>query len=684
MKPTHVRRNRPREGTITKTRKGESTKGSDRPANPLPDAQASARKTSAEGSSTLAFDRGVDEAVARAVAWLLDNRTPDGYWSGELEGDTILESEYIILMRFLGRGDEAKLCKAAMYLRSKQMENGGWAIYPGGPVDVGASVKSYLALKLTGSLSDEPHMVKARDAIRSAGGIPAVNSYTKYYLAMLGQIPWHGAPAVPPELNLLPRWSYFNIYEISSWSRTFVVPLSIIWARKPVTPIPHERGVSELFGPGDRKRVRLRASRPLLCWRSFFAVVDWLIKLAERWGVLPLREEAVQKAERWMLDHCEHSAGLGAIFPPMVYTLIALRALGYSDDSPEVCKAWHELAALEIEESDTLRLMPCTSPVWDTAIAINALVEAGLPPDAPALLKAAEWIVGKGVKLRGDWSVKRPDLEPGGWYFEFANEFYPDIDDTAMVLMALARCADAPASAKLDAMRRGLDWLVGMQGKDGGWASFDVDNNRAVFNNIPFADHNAMLDPSTSDITARILEMLSFVGMGRDDPRVRRAIGFLRKEQEPDGSWYGRWGVNYVYGTWQAIRGLTRIGIDAADPMIRRAAGWLVSVQNQDGGWGESCASYDDPTVKGQGTSTPSQTAWALMGLMCAGEIGSDSVARGIEYLLRTQREDGTWDEEAFTGAGFPKVFYLRYHLYRHSFPLMALGMHRRIMNVEL
>ena len=651
----------------------------------------------------------MEDALARAVAWLLDNQTPEGYWSAELEGDTILESEYIILMRFLGRGDENKLHKAAAYLRSKQMPNGGWAIYPGGPVDVGASVKSYFALKLTGTGPDEPHMVKAREAIRSAGGIPAVNSYTKFYLAMLGQIPWNDAPAVPTELNLLPNWFYFNIYEISSWSRTFVVPLSIIWARKPVTHIPREQGVGELFEVGDRERVVLSRSGlatvskrapGLLNWRGFFIAVDSLIKLAERIGWLPLREIAVRKAERWMLEHCEHSTGLGAIFPPMVYTLIALRALGYADDSPEVRKAWDELAALEIETQDTLRLMPCTSPVWDTAIVMNALMEAGLPPDAPALASAAKWIVGKEVRLRGDWSVKRPNLEPGGWYFEFANEFYPDIDDTAMVIMALAKCADPPipplarggegdalpplprgdegGSGKLDAMRRGLNWLCGMQGKDGGWASFDVDNNRAIFNAIPFADHNAMLDPSTSDITARIIEMFSFVEVGQEDARVRRAIEFVRKEQEPDGSWYGRWGVNYIYGTWQAIRGLTRIGIDPDDPMIQRAASWLASVQNEDGGWGESCASYDDPTVKGIGPSTASQTAWALMGLMCAGEADSEAVSRGIDYLIASQRADGTWDEDVFTGAGFPKVFYLRYHMYRHSFPLMALGMSRQ------
>lgn len=583
-------------------------------------------------------------------------------------------------MRFLGRGEEPRLLKAAEYLRSKQMENGGWAIYPGGPIDVGASVKSYFALKLTGTCPDEPHMARARQAIRSAGGVPAVNSYTKFYLAMLGQISWDDAPAVPPELNLLPSWFYFNIYEISSWSRTFVVPLSIIWAHKPVTRIPYQQGIGELLSNGERKRVRLAMKSPAISWRNVFIAVDSLVKRAEKWRLLPWREKGVRKAVRWMLEHSEHSAGLGAIFPPMLYCLIALRALGYPDDSPEVIRAWDEMAALEIEDESTLRVQPCTSPVWDTAIAINALAEAGVAPDSHAMVNAARWVVSKEVRRPGDWSVKRPNLEPGGWYFEFMNDFYPDIDDTAMILMALEKCADVPG--KRDAMRRGMDWLLGMQGRDGGWASFDVDNNRAIFNYIPFADHNAMLDPSTSDITARILEMFSFCGVDIGDSCVRRAIEFMRNEQEPDGSWYGRWGVNYVYGTWQAIRGLTRIGVSPGDPMIHRAALWLVSVQNADGGWGESCVSYDNAKLKAQGPSTASQTAWALMGLMCAGQSDTDAVRRGFEYLIRTQRDDGTWDEEIFTGTGFPRVFYLRYHLYRHSFPMMALGMReRKILN---
>lgn len=628
--------------------------------------------------STYAAGTRLDNALSRAVRFLLGAQSEEGYWLGELEGDTILESEYIILMRFLGRGDESKLQKAAEYIRSKQTQDGGWTLFPGGPVDVSSSVKAYFALKLADHSEHRPYMVRAREAIRQAGGCRAVNSYTKFYLAMLGQIHWNDAPAVPAEMVMLPHWFYLNIYEISSWSRTFVVPLSIIWARKPVTYIDTARGISELLDNRERRNMRVKASGFPFSWRNFFLAADSIIKAAERFGLLPLREKAVSAATLWMLARLDQSAGLGAIFPPIVYSLIALRALGYRDDHPQVERAMEELTKLEIEEDDTLRLQPCMSPVWDTAIVVNALAEAEVNQRHPAMRKAAEWLVSKQVRERGDWCVKRPNLDPGGWYFEFANEFYPDIDDTAMVLMALEKTCDVPG--KDEACRRALAWLLGMQGKDGGWASFDVDNNKTVFNNIPFADHNAMLDPSTSDITARMLEMFSFYSIRRTSMAARRAIEFLKNEQEPDGSWYGRWGVNYIYGTWQAIRGLARIGLDQSDSAIENAARWLLSVQNEDGGWGESCISYNDPSRKGCGESTPSQTAWAVMGLINAGLGGTAEVEAGVDYLIRTQREDGDWNEEMFTGAGFPKVFYLRYHLYRQSFPTMALGMYRRLV----
>ncbi|MHB9037214.1 MAG: squalene--hopene cyclase [Armatimonadota bacterium] len=616
----------------------------------------------------------IASVIDKGIKYLLNTQHPDGYWVGELEGDTILESEYIILMRFLGRGDETKLRKAAAYVREKQMDNGGWSLFPGGPVDVSSSVKAYFALKLTGTTGDEDYMVRAREAIANAGGVKATNSYAKFYLAMLGQIPWNDAPAVPAELMLLPSWFYFNLYEIASWSRTFVVPLTIIWARKITTHIDHSRGVGELIGSQYAARTSDRGQ--LLSWKRFFYAVDSAIKFVEKIGFLPLREKGVRRAEQWMLERMNHTDGLGAIFPPIIYSLIAMRALGYDDSHPEVERAMGELRKLKIEEHDSLRLQPCTSPVWDTAIALNALSEAGVDPEHSAIKRAAGWVISKQVRLKGDWQVKRPNLQPGGWYFEFANEYYPDIDDTAMVLMALHKLGDL--DGKDDSCRNALEWLLGMQGRDGGWASFDVDNNKSIFNSIPFADHNAMLDPSTSDITARIIEMMSFFGFDRNSVEVRRAIDFLRKEQENDGTWYGRWGVNYIYGTWQAIRGLTRIGVDPNDDMVARGARWLESAQNEDGGWGETCYSYYDPSYKCNGESTASQTAWAIMGLICAGEADGDAVRRGVDYLIHTQNSEGTWDEDSFTGAGFPKVFYLKYHLYRHTFPLMALGMYRK------
>ncbi len=619
----------------------------------------------------------LDNAIEKAVRFLLDLQEADGYWVGELEGDTILESEYIILMRFLGRGDNSKLNKAARFILEKQMANGGWAIFPDGPVDVSASVKAYLSLKLTISTGKEPYMQKAREAIQAAGGVSAVNSYTRFYLAMLGQIHWNDVPAVPPEIMLLPKWFYFNIYAISSWSRTFVAPLSIIWSHKRTINLSNRLGIRELFEHDDPKCMRLKATRPLISWKNCFLAIDSLLKLAERFHFTPFRQKALKHAEKWMLEHMEHSDGLGGIFPPIIYSLIAMRALGYKDDHFQVRRAMEELRKLEIEEDNTLRLQPCTPPVWDTAIAVNALAETGIDRDHPAMRRAAEWIISKEVKIRGDWSAKRPRLQPGGWCFEFNNDFYPDIDDTAMVLMALAKTGDVPG--KTEACDRAIEWLLGMQGKDGGWASFDVDNNRWVFNNIPFADHNAMLDPATTDITARILEMLSLYGYDMNDRLCRNAIRFIKYEQEPDGAWYGRWGVNYIYGAWQAIRGLTQIGLHENNSMVHNGAAWLLSVQNPDGGWGECCISYWKPVMKGKGESAPSQTAWALMGLMCAGLTESDAVKSGIEYLINNQRPDGAWDEDAFTGAGFPKVFFLKYHLYKHSFPTMALGMYRRL-----
>lgn len=614
----------------------------------------------------------VRKCIGAATDYLLSRQRPDGHWVGEAEGDTILESEYILLMTILRNGDRSKLLKAAEYIRRKQLPEGGWAIYEGGCPDLSASVKGYFALKLAGTDPGESHMALARKRILEMGGAGLCNSYTKFYLAALGQIGWDDAPAVPPELMLLPDWFYLNIYEISSWSRTFVVPLSIIWAHRPTAILPKEIGISEIFVPSKSGYENIGT----LTWKRAFLWMDAAIKSFERRGIHPRRREALTQAKEWMFARFERSAGMGAIFPPMIYALIALRCLGYSDDDPQVVRARAALEALEIEEGDTLRLQPCTSPVWDTAIAMNALTSAGLPPDDPRLVRSAEWMVSKEVRHPGDWSRKRPELEPSGWYFEYENEFYPDIDDTAMVLLALKGVDTSAVPGASDAIRRGLNWILGMQGKDGGWASFDVDNNKKLFCSVPFADHNAMIDPSTADITARILEMLAAYGYDESHPQVRKAIRYVLREQESDGSWFGRWGVNYIYGTWQALKGLWAMGFTPDHPSVRRAARWLISFQNDDGGWGESCKTYDCPAERGMGRSTASQTAWALMGLMVSGRADSEAVRRGVEYLVRTQNSEGSWDEQEWTGTGFPRVFYLRYHLYRHTFPLWALGMY--------
>lgn len=616
----------------------------------------------------------VDTCIQNAVQYLLDCQQPDGHWVGEAEGDTILESEYILLLTILGWDDSERIQRAAEYIRRKQLPDGGWAIFHGGPPDLSASAKAYFALKLAGDSPDMPHMQRAKSCVLSMGGAAACNSYTRFYLAATGQIPWDAVPAVPPEIILLPRWFYVNIYEISSWSRTFVVPLSIIWAYRPTIQLSPEKGIPELFV--DEKRSIVPSG--LSAAKRFFLLTDRALKSMEQRNLLPWRAKALDEAEQWMLGHFEMSSGIGAIFPPMVYALIALRCLGYPDDHPQVQRARRELQSLELQHENGLKIQPCTSPVWDTAIVINSLLNAGIQGEHPSLKKASEWILSKEVRHPGDWSIKRPDLEPGGWYFEYENEFYPDIDDTAMVLLALK---DVPMPEGLGAIDRGMKWVLGMQGKDGGWGSFDVDNNRKLLCDIPFADHNAMIDPSTVDITARILEMLASYGYDQSHPQVRRAIRFVLDAQETDGSWFGRWGVNYIYGTWQSLKGLTAIGLPTSHPSIKRGADWLLNHQNTDGGWGESCYTYHSNEHSGKGESTASQTAWALMGLISAGFGNHTSVERGVAYLVETQNTKGSWDEEAWTGTGFPCVFYLKYHLYSHSFPLWALGMYSQFVS---
>ncbi|HTU88809.1 MAG TPA: squalene--hopene cyclase, partial [Gemmataceae bacterium] len=634
---------------------------------PMPRRQDAGRQQEALSSPLL-------RAIARARRCLLNQQQNDGHWVGELQGDTILESEYVLLMAFLGREEDDVNRKAARYILRQQMPEGGWSNYPGGPADLSVSVKAYFALKLTGHDANAPHMRRAREVILSLGGAAGCNSFTKFYLALLGQFPYASCASVPPEMVLLPRWAYVNLYAMSSWTRTIVVPLSIFSACKPVRRLPENKGIAELFiqSPTMPLWPALPSGR-LLSWGNLFLGLDWLYKRVEPW-LGPIRHLALKRAAAWMREHLQDSDGLGAIFPPMIYTVISLRCLGVADDAPEMKSALQQLEDLMIEEDDTLRLQPCFSPVWDTALTLNALADAGLPSDHPAIQRAARWLLAKEVRQAGDWSLSNPQLEPGGWFFEYRNAFYPDSDDTAMVLMALAKTGQANTPQGRPAAERGLRWLLGMQNSDGGWAAFDRDINRELLTRVPFADHNAMLDPSCPDITARVLEALGHYGFSVEHAQVRRALVFLRKTQDERGCWIGRWGVNYIYGTWQVLCGLHSVGFDMRESMVRRAVGWLRKVHQPSGGWGETCRSYDDPSLAGQGTPTASQTAWALLALLAAGEEDSDAVRSGIDYLLNTQGDDGNWREELFTGTGFPKVFYLKYHLYRLYFPLMALA----------
>jgi len=621
-------------------------------------------------------------ALASARDWLLDRQAGDGHWCAELEGDTILESEYLMYLHFIEELNPETIRKAANYVRSKLLPQGGVAIYPGGPMEISGSVNAYLALKMAGDSVDAPHMATTRDAILASGGITKCNTFTKIYLAMVGLYPWEGCPAIPPELILLPKWFSFSIYNMSAWSRAMLVPLSVIRSHEPVKPMPWT--IDELWANRD---TRLPRDEETFTWHNFFLFWNHILKfLHHRHPCRPLRRYAMRKCERWIIEHGRTPGGLGAIFPGMANYVMSLRSLGYTNESYLVAHGIAEMNQLRIEEDDSLHLQPCFSPVWDTAISVNALNESGTRSDSPALQRATRWLLDKEVRRPGDWIIKHseshrytePNKPVGGWFFEYNNEFYPDVDDTIMVLMALNRVQVDFDREKSAAIRRGTRWVLGMQGKDGGWASFDKNNDKWLFTQVPFADHNAMIDPSTSDITARVLECLGHFGFTPEDECVAKALDYLKADQCPDGSWFGRWGTNYVYGTWQVLRGLRVIGEDMRLPYIRRAVAWLKEHQNADGGWGESLRSYDDPQFKGIGESTASQTAWALMGLISAGETHSPEVARGIRYLLTMQDEHGTWDEELFTGTGFPRVFYLRYHYYRHYFPLMALGLYAR------
>lgn len=639
-------------------------------------------RSEAESAADSLAER-LERSLAAARTHLLSAQNDKGYWCAELLADTTIESDYIMLLHFLGRGGDPKIERLATFILTRQNQDGGWSIYRNGPSEISATVKAYWALKFAKRSPDDQALVKARACIERLGGVHKVNTYSKFYMALFGQYDWKGVPSIPPELTLLPDWFYFNIYEMSSWTRAIVLPLALLWAARPRVECPEHARLDELF-PDARRHVPLKATvarHGVVSWTNFFLKVDAALKTADRFVPAALRGWAIEATQKEIFTHLEGSDGLGAIFPGIVNTLLALQALGYRQDDPVFVQQMTELERLELDRGENgIEMQPCFSPVWDTAIAIIALAEAGLERGHPALRKAVDWLLSVEIRRKGDWAVKNPHGPAGGWAFEFRNDFYPDIDDTAMVLMALRQVflEEKDALRREKAFQRGLNWLLSMQSSGGGWAAFDKDNTKKVLTKIPFADHNAMIDPPTVDITARILEMLGSIGYDRTYPNVQKAIDLVKAEQEADGSWFGRWGVNYIYGTWQALRGLKAIGASMQEPWVQRGVHWLRTAQNPDGGFGERCATYDDPSLKGQGPSTPSQTAWGLMGLLAALPADDPAVVKAAAWLLEHQNAGGDWDEAEFTGTGFPKVFYLEYTMYRNYFPLMALGQFRK------
>ncbi|MEO8593104.1 MAG: squalene--hopene cyclase [Candidatus Solibacter sp.] len=610
-------------------------------------------------------------AIGRAVQALAAQQTPEGFWCGELTADTTLESDYILLQLWLNQPGEhgwdppgrERIDRAAHSILQRQMPDGGFNIYSGGPSEVSATIKAYCALKLAGIDPNSEAMHAARRRVLDLGGLQAANSYVKINLSLFGLYPRKHAPSVPVEIVMLPG----NVlYEMSSWTRSILVPLSIVQARGSNRRAPAGFNLDELLLPGVSLALPKRWGLSVL-----FHQLDRVFKVWEKRGSERVRAAAIRQAEYWILMRTRHTEGLGAIYPAMMYFIMALDALGYAKDHPDRVEAIRHFESLLLETEDRFLFQPCVSPVWDTAISAFAMGEAGIKDD-PRMVRAADWLISKEVRRKGDWSVKRPDTEPSGWAFEFANEFYPDIDDTAMVLLALMHARGSNPEAQAACERRAINWLLAMQSADGGWAAFDVDNNWAVLNQVPFADHNAMLDPTCPDITGRVVECLSRRGMAEHEA-VRRGVAYLLESQERDGSWYGRWGVNYVYGSFLAMRGLQASGTPGAERALERAANWLRRIQNPDGGWGESCASYTKDCFV-PAPSAASQTAWALLGLKAAGEGASVPFRRGVEYLLELQTAEGTWPERATTGTGFPNVFYLTYAMYRDYFPLLALS----------
>ncbi|HEY3010784.1 MAG TPA: squalene--hopene cyclase [Micromonosporaceae bacterium] len=615
---------------------------------------------------------GVAEALAAAVAHLRDRQDPAGWWKGELATNVTMDAEDLLLREFLGIRTGPQTDEAARWIRSQQRADGTWATFHGGPADLNATVEAWVALRLAGDPPDAPHMVRAAGFVRAAGGLERTRVFTRIWMALFGLWSWDELPELPPEMIFLPRWFPFNVYDWGCWARQTVVPLTIVASLRPVRPLPF--GIDELRTGAPPPR---RAAP--WTWAGLFQRLDRVLHLYARHPIRPLRRLARRRAAEWIIARQEADGSWGGIQPPWVYSLLALHLLGYSLDHPVLAAGIAGLDGFTIRERTAdgwlRRLEACQSPVWDTALALIALLDAGIPGDDDAVRRATAWLLGEEIRVPGDWAVRRPGLAPGGWAFEFANDGYPDIDDTAEVVLGLRRVAGAAPDpdAVRAAVDRGMAWTLGMQSTDGGWAAFDADNTRALARKLPFCDFGEVIDPPSADVTAHVVEALAAQGRA-DEPAGQRGVAWLLANQEPDGSWFGRWGANYVYGTGAVVPALVAAGLDPAAESIRRAVRWLADHQNPDGGWGEDLRSYDDPAAwAGRGVSTASQTAWALLALLAADERG-EPVRRGIGFLVDTQRPDGGWDEDAYTGTGFPGDFYINYHLYRVIFPVTALG----------
>ncbi len=634
-------------------------------------------------------DSQLDQVIANARTALARRQGHDGHWVFELEADASIPAEYILLEHFLGRIDAPLQVRLGRYLRRIQGRHGGWPLYHDGEINLSVSVKAYFALKAIGDDAGAPHMRRAREAILALGGAERSNVFTRFQLALFGEIPWHGTPVMPVELMLMPRWFFFNIWNMSYWSRVVTAPLLVLATFRPRARNPQLVTIRELFATPP-EQIRDWTHGPYRSiWGLVFKQVDRVLRVADPLTPPPLRRLAVRRAVRFVEERLNGEDGLGAIYPAMANSVMMYDALGVRADAPGPAAAWRAIRNLMVDRADESYCQPCVSPIWDTGLAAHAMIEAAsgrsrddaAAENARRLHDAAAWLRDRQVlDVKGDWAIQRPDLAPGGWAFQYRNDYYPDVDDTAVVGMLLHReslASGDPASS--EAIARARAWVVGMQSGNGGWGAFDVDNDHDILNHIPFADHGALLDPPTADVAARCISFLAQLNHPEDRPAIARGIEYLRREQEADGSWFGRWGTNYIYGTWSVLCALNAAGLGPDDPAVRRATDWLISVQRDDGGWGEDCASFEGAPPGRYKEALPSQTAWALLGLMAAGQRDHPATVRGIASLVRTQDQDGEWQESPYNAVGFPRVFYLRYHGYRMFFPLLALARYRNL-----